>query len=256
MSTRAGPVGGRGRPDGHRPRRPRATGLAAVLFDLDGTLLDSERLWDRALQELAARLGGTLSGPARQAMIGRNSTESMAVLYQDLGTPARDPVADSQFLTERMIELFATDLRWRPGAAELVTRVRAAGLATALVTSTRRRQVEVALDGLLGRDTFDAVVCGDEVTRPKPHPESYLTAAARIGRPIRRCVAIEDSPTGVASALAAGATVVGVPGEVPLPAGTGAHLVAGLAELDVPYLARLVGPAGRRYRAGAGWPER
>jgi HAD superfamily hydrolase (TIGR01509 family) len=215
-------------------------GLAAVLFDMDGTLLDSERLWDAALRSLATHLGGVVSDGARMAMIGRNSAESMMIFYDDLGVSQPDPVADRRFVVDRMAALYANELRWQPGAAELVAQVRAAGVPTALVTSTARRLVEVALASTLGADRFDVVVCGNEVTAPKPDPESYLTAAAQLGVPIDRCVAIEDSPTGLASALAAGAVVVGVPGEVPLPETDGVRLVKSLTEVDLPYLARLV----------------
>ncbi|MPZ28286.1 MAG: HAD-IA family hydrolase [Micromonosporaceae bacterium] len=207
---------------------------------MDGTLLDSERLWDTALRGLAERLGGTVSEPARRAMIGRSFRDSMAVFYRDLGLAGRDRAADDTWLAGRMAQLFATDLDWRPGAAGLVAEVRAARVPTALVTSTSRPLVEVALRSTLGTRTFDVVVCGNEVSAPKPDPESYRTAAARLGTPIARCVAIEDSPSGLASALDAGAAVVGVQGEVPLPARPGVHLVASLTDVDLTLLRRLV----------------
>lgn len=220
-----------------------ATGLAAVLFDMDGTLIDSEHLWSRAMDELAAHHGGVLSAHARRAMLGRNAQESLTVFYRDLGLSHPDPAADDAFVTARMVDLFATALTWRPGAAELVAEVRTAGLPTALVTSTHRRLVEVALAGTLGRDNFDVVVCGNEVAAPKPDPEPYRTAAAQLGVPVARCVAIEDTPTGLASARAAGAVVLGVPSEVPLTGYEGVHVVGSLHRVDVPYLARLVAVA-------------
>lgn len=217
------------------------TGPAAVLFDMDGTLVDSEKLWGAALRALARHHGGKLSEPARLAMLGRNEADSMAIFYADLGLSKPDYRADVRFVADQMVELYATKLTWRPGAAQLVAEVRAADIPTALVTSTGRRLVEVALDGLLGRDTFDVLVCGTDVTAPKPDPESYATAAARLGVPIGRCVAIEDSPAGVASALGAGAVVIGVPTEIPLAQFDGAHLVTSLTEVDLAYLTRLVG---------------
>lgn len=218
--------------------------LAAVLFDMDGTLVESEQLWDRALCALAARHGGTLSTAALHAMTGRNAVDSMRIFYAELGITQPDRDADNAFIGRRVAELFTTELSWRPGAVELVTQVRQAGLPAALVTSTHRRLVEVALASTLGHDTFDVVVCGDEVGAPKPHPESYRTAAARLGVPIGRCVAIEDSPTGIASASTAGAVVVAVPNKVPLAGLDGAHLVDSLVEVDVAYLSKLVAARG------------
>ncbi|MFG3702138.1 HAD family hydrolase [Micromonospora sp. NPDC047620] len=216
-----------------------------MLFDMDGTLVDSEKLWDVALRELAAEYGATLSEAARKAMVGTSMAVSMRILHDDLGQPHRDPDVSAAWIDARILELFRTGLRWRPGALTLLRAVRAAGIPTALVTSSVRPLVEVALD-TLGRDSFDAVVCGDEVDAAKPHPEPYLTAARLLGVPIARCVAIEDSPTGVASALAAGAAVLAVPAEVPIGPLDGVHQVESLTGADLELLAALLGapPAG------------
>jgi HAD superfamily hydrolase (TIGR01509 family) len=205
--------------------------LAAVLFDMDGTLVDSEKVWDVGLNELAARYGGALSAAARRAMVGTSTALTMRLLHDDLGQPWRDPVEGAAWLDERVRELFALGLEWRPGARELIAAVRAAPLPAALVTNTKRSLVEVAL-GTLGRDTFDVVVCGDEVTSTKPHPEPYLAAAAALGVAPGACVAIEDSPAGVASARAAGCRVIAVPHDVELTE-VEATVVASLTEIDL-----------------------
>jgi HAD superfamily hydrolase (TIGR01509 family) len=211
--------------------------LDAVLFDMDGTLVDSEKVWDVGLRELARRYGGELSTPARTRMVGTSMAESMDILHTDIGQPWRDPEASVTWLENRVRELFAEGLSWRPGARELLTAVRAAGVPTALVTATRRNLVEVALE-TIGAHNFDVVVCGDEVGHPKPHPEPYLTAAAKLGADPRRCVAIEDSPTGVASAQAAGCLVVAVPCEVALTT-TDVILIDSLELMDVATLRTL-----------------
>jgi HAD superfamily hydrolase (TIGR01509 family) len=141
-----------------------------------------------------------------------------------------------------VFELFAAGLVWRPGALELLLAVRAAGVPTALVTSTGRRLVEVALE-TLGRENFDVVVVGDEVKAPKPDPEPYRTAAELLGVPITECVAVEDSPTGITSALASGAAVLAVPAELELPPTDGVHLRDTLEGVDPAYLAALLTPA-------------
>jgi len=206
---------------------------------MDGTLVDSEKVWDVALHELAAHAGGKLSESARLAMIGGSMAISMQILRDDLGQPDRDEAADVEWLERRVEELFADGLVWRPGAMELLRAVRAAGLPTALVTSTGRRLVEVALN-TLGRDNFDAVVCGDEVSAPKPDPAPYLTAARLLGVPIGDCVAIEDSPTGMASAVASGATVLAIPAELELPPTDGVHLRDSLVGVDPAFLGTLL----------------
>jgi HAD superfamily hydrolase (TIGR01509 family) len=218
---------------------PGGQGLAAVLFDMDGTLVDSEKVWDVGLAELAARYGAVLSPVARARMVGTSMADSMTILHDDIGQPWRDPERSVAWLEDRVKELFADGLVWRPGAAELLARVTAAGIPMALVTSTRRHLVEVALR-TIGRAHFAAVICGDEVDETKPHPTPYLTAARLLGVDVHRCVAIEDSPTGVASARAAGAVVLAVPCEIALPELPGVTVVDSLATVDVAFLSGLV----------------
>ena len=206
---------------------------------MDGTLVDSEKLWDVALQELAAVYGGVLSDDARRAIVGTGMADAMRIVHDDLGQPERDVQESADWISARILELFRTGLQWRPGALALLRAVRDAGIPTALVTSSGRSLVEVALD-TLGRDSFDAVVCGDEVDAAKPHPEPYLTAARLLGVPVERCVAIEDSPTGVASALVAGAAVLAVPAEVPLAPADGVHQMESLLGADLELLAALL----------------
>lgn len=215
-----------------------------MLFDMDGTLVDSERVWDVALHELAVRHGGTLSVAARRSMVGRNLIESIGILHHDLGLRGEDPAAGIRWVEDRMVELVRSGLRWRPGAARLLAQVRAAGLPTGLVTSTVRRLTEAVLD-TLGRHNFDVVVCGDEVTHHKPHPEPYLSAAAGLGVPIGRCVAIEDSPAGVASARASGAIVVGVPHDVALTDADGIAVFDSLVEVNLDRLVALATAAAQ-----------
>jgi HAD superfamily hydrolase (TIGR01509 family) len=197
-------------------------GLLAVLWDMDGTLVDSEKLWDVSLTELARRLGGELSAATRASMVGGSMYSTLRRMFAEVGAPATsEATAEAEsWLTERTGELFSHDLRWRPGAPEALCMARAAGLATALVTSTQRGLTERALERI-GRDHFDVTVCGDEVENPKPDPDPYLRAAELLGLPAWRCVAVEDSPTGSAAAEAAGCAVLVVPNDVDVPSGPG-----------------------------------
>ena len=205
---------------------------------MDGTLLDSEKIWDVALADTAAWLGGELSPAARRRMVGSSMGRSVTILHADLDVDA-DPESSAAYLTERTAELFRTDLVWRPGAHELLVALHAAGVPTALVTSTRRHLTEIALD-TIGREFFAATVCGDEVHRPKPHPDPYLRAAELIGVVPAHCVAIEDSPIGIAAAEAAGCVVVAVPNDVEIEPAPTRHVLPTLAGISVADLAALV----------------
>lgn len=223
--------------------------LAAVLFDMDGTLVDSEPVWDRALEELARWLGGTLSPEARRRTLGTNVAVSVAIVHADVGRPDADPVLSGKKLVDEAAARFAAGLVWRPGARALVDAVRAAGVPVALVTNTERSLVELAL-GPLVQELFDVSVCGDEVARTKPAPDPYVSAAARLGVPTAAAVAIEDSPTGAASADAAGCPVLVVPaGDVPVPPGPRRTFRTTLEGLTVADLAALVAPRTRHRAA-------
>jgi HAD superfamily hydrolase (TIGR01509 family) len=178
---------------------------AAVLWDMDGTLVDSEKVWTVSLAETARWLGGELSAAAREDMVGSNMARSLAILFDDLGL-ARDPLRMAeaeQWLTVRTGELFAAGLEWRPGALEALGTVRAAGWPTALVTNTGRALTEMALESI-GREHFTVTVCGDEVPRGKPDPDPYLRAADLLGVSAAECLAVEDSPAGSIGARLSG----------------------------------------------------
>ncbi|MGP4015730.1 HAD family hydrolase [Saccharopolyspora sp. 5N708] len=212
----------------------RDAGPAAVLFDMDGTLVDSEKLWTIALDDYAAHRGGALTDTTREAMVGSNMTRSMRLLLTDIGVADGDADVDAaaQWVTARMVALFQQGLPWRPGAPEALREARALGIPTALVTSTIRSLTDLALE-TLGRDSFDVTVCGDEVDgKNKPDPEPYLKAARLLDVDPAECVAIEDSPTGVAAAEAAGCVVIAIPCEVPLQSGPHRVLRESLADVD------------------------
>jgi HAD superfamily hydrolase (TIGR01509 family) len=218
--------------------------LQAVLFDMDGTLVETEQFWGEAMFELAERLGGRMSAAARERTVGTSMRTAMTVLHEDLGLRRSEEqlAADGRWVEERTRELMRSGVSWRPGARELVTAVRAAGLATALVTTTQRELADVVIDQIaadLGGCPFDVTVCGDEVPARKPDPAPYRAAMAALGVEPAACVVLEDSLVGVASGLAAGAVVLGVPSLQALEPASGLVLretlvgvgVAGLAEL-------------------------
>lgn len=232
------------------------SGLRAVLWDMDGTLVDSEKLWTVALEELMVRLGTTLSDHAREAMIGSNMRRSTLILLGEAGVePTTEAIADVEnWLNARMTVLLGGEAQWRPGAREALLSVREAGIRTALVTSTERALTEVALDSI-GRELFDVTVCGDEVDgENKPLPRPYRKAAELLGVDPRDCVAVEDSVTGVTSAAAAGCTVLVVPAEAPVPPGERRVLRESLLGVDADLLAGLLS-ATRTTDAAAPRPD-
>lgn len=215
---------------------------AAVLFDMDGLLVDTEPVWTVAEQELAARLGGSWSAELKAVIVGTRLQVAVPTILRWYGADA-GPAAvarTSADLLARMAELLAEAVTLLPGVPELLAELRAARVPVALVSSSYRLLVDAVLEHGVG--PFAVVVAGDEVVRGKPHPEPYLTAAARLGVDPARCVVLEDAPAGVASAEAAGCAIVAVPsvrGVVVLP-GPRRLVVASLHEVDLPALGRLL----------------
>jgi HAD superfamily hydrolase (TIGR01509 family) len=205
---------------------------------MDGLLVDSEPLWSRAESDLLADLGGPpMTLRLKAAMMGKRLDAAVPLLLAYAGSAANPQAAAHDLLT-RVVALFREGVVLRPGAAQLLAALAAAGVPCALVSSSYRVLVDTVV-AQLGSVGFVVTVAGDEVRRGKPHPEPYLTAAARLGCPPAACVALEDSLAGVASARAAGCAVVAVPSESPIPPGPGRMLAASLEEIDLARLAAL-----------------
>jgi len=210
---------------------------AAVLFDLDGLLVDSEPVWSVAEAEVMDWLDGPWDADVKAACLGKRIDVSCRALVRIAGSSVAPELVQERLLA-RMAELFRADLPWQPGARDLVTELGGAGVPLGLVSSSYRVLVDAALEGL-GAGRFATTLAGDEVGSPKPAPEPYLTAARRLGVAAESCVVFEDSPTGVAAAEAAGCVCVVVPDVVPVEATPGRPVLDSLAEVSLPWLATL-----------------
>ena len=188
---------------------------AAVLWDMDGTIVDTEPYWFAAEFEIVEMHGGQWSHEHARALVGSDLLDSGAYMRKHGGVD-REPADIVEMLLDRVVAQLRVEVPWRPGARELLAAVNEAGIPTALVTMSWKRFADQVVE-CLPSGSFRASVTGDEVSRGKPHPEPYLLAAERLGVDPRDCVAIEDSPTGVRSALAAGCRVLGVPHVVGIP---------------------------------------
>jgi HAD superfamily hydrolase (TIGR01509 family) len=213
------------------------TELAAVLWDMDGTLVDTEPYWMACEFELVAEHGGTWTHDDARSIVGFDLLDAGRVLRERGGVDLV-PADIATRLLEGVIQMVAAGLPWRPGVPELLAECVAAGIPCAMVTMSWRRLADAVI-GAAPAGSFVASITGDEVTFGKPHPEPYLTAAAALGLDPSSCLAIEDSPTGVASALAAGCATLGVPHVVPVAAAPGLTLVESLVGVDLDALRRI-----------------
>ncbi len=192
---------------------------AAVLFDLDGTLIDSEPLWFEAERLLVTEYGYAWGPTQAQHLVGWSLWDSATFLREVVGVDLPEQAIIDRMQAHVVAGVQQTQ-RWQPGALELLAEVRAAAIPAGLVTMSHRQLADVIIEAL-PHGSFQIVVTGEQVRRGKPHPDPYLLAAERLGVEAADCVAIEDSVTGATSARAAGCAVLVVPAALPVNSLTG-----------------------------------
>jgi len=219
------------------------TAIEAVVFDLDGVLVDSEHVWDEVREELARERGGRWHEGAQAAMMGMSSTEWSQYMRDVIGLPG-PPAEINAEVVRRMQKRYAEHLPLMEGAVDAVQRLSSA-FTLGLASSSNRLLIDAVLSATGLASLFDATVSSEEVERGKPSPDVFVEAARRLGVGSERCAAIEDSGNGIRAAHAAGMLVVAIPNRrYPPPADALA-----LADLVLDSLADLtsavVGRAGR-----------
>jgi HAD superfamily hydrolase (TIGR01509 family) len=182
---------------------------SAVVFDLDGVLVDSEEIWNDARRELVEQAGGTWRGDAQRTMMGMSSAEWSRYVRNALGVPM-SPDAISAAVVERLERLYRERLPLVPGAREAVTAL-ASRWPLAIASSANRSIIALVLELAELADCFQAAVSSEEVAHGKPAPDVYLEAARRISCEPASCAAVEDSANGVRAAAAAGMRVIAIP---------------------------------------------
>lgn len=188
--------------------------LRAVLWDMDGTLIDSEPLWLEAETAMLSRYGIALTDDVREQLVGCG-LRTGAEMFRSLGVPLEVDTIIDEWIDAVIDGLNRSGPSWRPGALQTLRSLADAGVPCVLVTMSVRRLAEHVV-GLLPFTAFEAILPGDEVAHEKPHPEPYLRGAEAVGVDIAECLALEDSRTGLRSAAASGAVAIGVPHEVDL----------------------------------------
>jgi HAD superfamily hydrolase (TIGR01509 family) len=183
--------------------------IEAVVFDLDGVLLDSEQVWDDVREQLARERGGRWSDRAQADMMGMSSPEWSRYMHDVVGLD-ESPEEINDEVVRRMLERYREALPLLPGAIEAVRRV-AAEWPLALASSSNRPVIEAFLDAAGVQELFAATVSSEEVAGGKPAPDVFLEAARRLGAAADRCAAIEDSGNGLRAAKAAGMRVIAIP---------------------------------------------
>lgn len=212
--------------------------LEAVLFDMDGLLVDTEPQWFAAESATVAQLGGEWGKQQQIDLLGSNLEYAARYMVEHTGSRLGTATV-MQMLLENMTRQLVGKVSFRPGVLELVDTLVRADVSLALVTSSVRVHVDVVLSHL-PLQPFKHHVTADDVSNLKPHPEPYLTALDLLGASAARSVVLEDSPTGVRAAEAAGCHVVAVPSVVPIDPAPGRAVVPSLTDVNLQLLRRLV----------------
>jgi HAD superfamily hydrolase (TIGR01509 family) len=186
-----------------------ASAIDAVIFDLDGVLLDSETAWVEVKKEFTEESGGQWKESARWDMLGMSSIEWSRYMHDELGVPV-SPEKISAEVADRLVQRYRQQLPLLPGAIEAV-RSLARDWPLAVASSSNRNVIDLVVEETGLADAFTATVSSEEVERGKPAPDVYLEAASRLGVDPSACVAIEDSTNGIRSAHSAGMAVIAVP---------------------------------------------
>lgn len=192
---------------------------AAVLWDMDGTLIDSEPYWMRSEGAFAKANNSPWTDQDGLSLVGMSLYDSSKIIKKKVGSDL-EPEQIIEHLTDEVTAQLKQEILWRPGAKDLLVLLRKKKVKTALVTMSMHRMAKEVVDAI-GFDCFDVIVAGDDVRQGKPHPEPYLKAAELLGVKPEDCVAFEDSLTGIRSAEAAGTKAVGISNIVEIPSAPG-----------------------------------
>ena len=183
--------------------------VAAVVFDMDGVIADTEHVWDEVREVLVADWGGTYSPAAQRAMMGMSSLEWSAYMHEELGL-VQTPEEINAEVVRRMLERYRTSLPLVDGAVAVVREL-AESLPLAVASSSNRSLIDAVLESAGITACFSATVSSEEVARGKPSPDVYVEAARQLGLEPGCCVAVEDSGNGIRAAAAAGMRVIAYP---------------------------------------------
>ncbi|MDO4928659.1 MAG: HAD family phosphatase [Corynebacterium sp.] len=205
--------------------------LKAVLWDMDGTLVDSEPLWGEVTYAMSEAMGRRLGSAQRAATVGGSVENTIRICAEHAGLdPATIDVSQwRSYMLDNVATLMEQRLALFPGVRELLTDITAHAIPMAICTNTERNVAAPAFN-TIGLEYFATTICGDEVPQAKPYPDMYCLAAQQLGVQPADCLVFEDSEAGMTAAVAAGCVVIGVPEDTHAPIPAGVHLLRDVAE--------------------------